>query len=72
MSQHNCKILSWNVRGLNELARRDSVQELVRDTSSTIVCLQETKLTTFDDATILRTLGPNFLNNTVVLPANGF
>jgi hypothetical protein len=26
MSQHNCKILSWNVRGLNELARRDSVQ----------------------------------------------
>ena len=53
------------------MARRDSVQELVRDTGSTIVCLQETKLTTVDDATILRTLGQNFLNNTAVLPANG-
>jgi hypothetical protein len=71
MSQHNCKILSWNVRGLNEVVRRDSVQELVRDTGSTIVCLQETKLATIDDATILRTLGQNFLNNTAVLPANG-
>jgi exonuclease III len=71
MSQHNCKILSWNVRGLNEVDRRDSVQELVRDTGSTIVCLQETKLTTIDDATILRTWGQNFLNNIAVLPANG-
>lgn len=71
MSQHNCKILSWNVRGLNEVVRRDSVQELVQDTGSTIVCLQETKLATIDDATILRTLGQNFLNNTAVLPANG-
>jgi exonuclease III len=71
MSQHNYKILSWNVRGLNEVARRDSVQELVRDTGSTIVCLQETKLTIVDDATILRTLCPNFLNNIAVLPAIG-
>jgi exonuclease III len=39
MSQHNSKILSWNVWGLNEVARRDSVQELVRDTGSIIVCL---------------------------------
>jgi exonuclease III len=84
MSQHNCKILSWNVRGLNEVDRRDSVQPsfvpglnvsmlstTVRDTGSTIVCLQETKLTTIDDATILRTWGQNFLNNIAVLPANG-
>jgi hypothetical protein len=49
-------------------ARRDSVQELIRDTRSTIVCIQETKLAAFDSATILRTLGPKFLNNVAILP----
>lgn len=44
MAQRNCRILKWNVRGLNDGARRDSVCELTRDTGSTIVCLQETKL----------------------------
>ena len=69
MSQQNCKILSWNVRGLNEMARRDSVQELIQDTGSTIVCIQETKLAALDNAAILRTLGPKFLNNVAILPA---
>lgn len=38
MSQYRCR----NVRGLNEGARRDAVQDLVRDTGCTIACLQET------------------------------
>jgi hypothetical protein len=49
------------------MARRDSIQELI--TGSTIVCIQETKLAAFDSATILRTLGPNFLNNVAIVPA---
>jgi exonuclease III len=68
MPQQNCKILSWNVRGLNEMARRDSVQELIQDTGSTIVCIQETKLAALDNAAIFRTLGPKVLNNVAILP----
>jgi hypothetical protein len=52
------------------MARRDSIQELIQDTGSTIVCIQETKLATLDNAVILRTLGPKFLNNVAILPAN--
>jgi hypothetical protein len=54
MAQHNCRILNWNVRGLNDGARRDSVNELVCDTGSAVVCLQETKLQVIDDGVVIR------------------
>ncbi|WVZ96688.1 hypothetical protein U9M48_042292 [Paspalum notatum var. saurae] len=69
MSQHNVKILNWNVRGLNEGARQDCVQEVVSHTGSTIVCLQETKLQVINTRVAARTLGAKFLNNMAVLPA---
>jgi hypothetical protein len=37
-------ILCWNVRGLNDRARRDAVRTLVDDIRPSVVCLQETKL----------------------------
>jgi hypothetical protein len=46
------------------------VQDLVRDTGSTIVCLQETKLSMVDHHVIARTLGSKFLTNYVARPAN--
>lgn len=69
MAQRNCRILNWNVWGLNDGARRDSVSELTRDTGSTIVCLQESKLQVVDDNVVRRTLGQNFVNNYTFLPA---
>lgn len=57
------------MRGLNDGARRDSVSELTRDTGSTIVCLQESKLQVVDDNVVRRTLGQNFVNNYTFLPA---
>ena len=69
MAQRNCRILNWNVRGLNDGARRDSVSELVRDTCSTIICLKETKPQVIDDNVVRRTLGQQFVNNYAVLPA---
>jgi hypothetical protein len=33
----------WNVRGLNDSAKRASVRSLVMSSNATIVCLQETK-----------------------------
>jgi len=38
------KILSWNVRGLNEGGKRLRVRNLIRQWKSDIICLQETKL----------------------------
>lgn len=53
----NTTILSWNVRGLNARARRDSVRALTADVRPTIVALQETKLTVISRSTILGMLG---------------
>jgi exonuclease III len=38
------KIISWNVRGMNELEKRTKIRGLLREWKADIVCLQETKL----------------------------
>ena len=38
------KIISWNVRGLNDLNKRLRVRYLLRSWKADIICLQETKL----------------------------
>lgn len=38
------KILSWNVRGLNEQNKRLSISNLLRDWKVDIICFQETKV----------------------------
>ncbi|KAG6629833.1 hypothetical protein CIPAW_14G112600 [Carya illinoinensis] len=38
------KIVSWNVRGLNEINKRLRIRNLLREWKADIVCLQETKL----------------------------
>ena len=40
----NLKLLSWNVRGPNEVAKRLQIRNLLRAWKVDIVCLQETKL----------------------------
>ena len=40
----NLRIVSWNVRGLNEQDKRLWVRNLIRKWKANIVCLQETKL----------------------------
>jgi exonuclease III len=38
------KIVSWNVRGMNEIEKRWKIRRLLREWKADIVCLQETKL----------------------------
>jgi len=38
------RVLSWNVRGLNDSAKRASLRNSLRDWNCDLVCLQETKL----------------------------
>jgi exonuclease III len=71
MSQLNCFILNWNVRGLNNQARRENVRLLVQQMNATIVCLQETKLSQISENDVLCTLGPRFKSNFAFTPADG-
>jgi endonuclease/exonuclease/phosphatase family metal-dependent hydrolase len=38
------RILSWNVRGLNEWSKRLRISHLLRDWNVDIICFQETKV----------------------------
>ena len=40
----NLKLISWNVRGLNEVDKRLQIRNLLRSWKADIVCLQESKL----------------------------
>lgn len=62
--------MCWNVRGLNDGARQDALSLLVRDTASSIVCLQETKMQNLDQGVMRRTIWPKFANTFAVLPAS--
>lgn len=53
-------ILPWNVRGLNDTARCDTVHTLVDDVHPSIVCLQEMKLDVISQHLVFAMLGINF------------
>jgi exonuclease III len=44
MLEQQINTLGWNVRGLNDQDRKDTVHETIAATSCHVVCLQETKL----------------------------
>ena len=48
----NLRIVSWNVRGLNEQDKRLRVRNLIRKWRADIVCLQETKMELINRGTI--------------------
>ena len=65
------RLLSANVRGLNNPVRRDAVRDLIRDCKATVVCLQESKLHVVDRQCIIEALGVDFADNFAFLPADG-
>lgn len=71
MADRHCVIFNCNVRGLNNVARRKVVKDMVGEYKATIVTLQETKLNLVDNAMISETLGAKFTANFVALPADG-
>lgn len=64
-------ILSWNVRGLNNPAKRRAVQIFVSELKCNVVCLQETKISDMTNGFVMEMLGPKFTDNFIFLPAAG-
>ena len=50
----NPQILCWNVRGLNNPAKRSAVREFVQAAKVNLVCLQETKLDALDHFDVMQ------------------
>lgn len=70
MTGDNISFLCWNVRGLNSTARMLTVHETLKVTTAHIVCLQETKLQTVDQALALF-LGAYKFDKFIFKPAQG-
>jgi hypothetical protein len=70
MNNQNCNILNWNIRGLNNPARRKVVSDLIKDTRSSVASIQETKLAAVNNQIVAETLGCNFVDK-AYLPAAG-
>lgn len=71
MSEQNCILLNWNLRGLNNPARRLVLRNIVSQQKATIVCIQESKLAMVDNNMIVEAFGPQFANNFCFLPSDG-
>ena len=71
MSQKNCSVLCWNVRGLNDGVKRASVRNLISASNATIVCLQETKIESWTQSLLVETVGPVLARNCSFLPSIG-
>jgi hypothetical protein len=67
----NCYILSWNVRGLNDPSKRESLKHTILSSGAIIVCLQETKIMSWNSNLLKETMGCKLATQTVHLPSLG-
>jgi endonuclease/exonuclease/phosphatase family metal-dependent hydrolase len=67
----NFKLMSWNLRGINNPAKQEDVRQVIAAYRPDLVCLQETKMQSINVATVRSTLGADLENNFLFLPAMG-
>ena len=56
----NPQVLCWNVRGLNNMSKRNSARNFISEAKVNLVCLQETKLDVIDVFVVMQCIGPSF------------
>ena len=64
------KILSWNIRGVNNSDKRKVIKNLIRTNKVDLVCLQETKVQEMNND-MVRSLGVSRFRNWIALNAEG-
>ena len=64
------KIISWNVRGVNDSDKRKVIKNLIRSNKADLVCLQETKVQEMK-IDMVRSLGVGRFLSWTVLNAEG-
>jgi hypothetical protein len=65
------KVLSWNVHGLNNVAKQEEVRQVINLMQPDLTCLQETKLEVLTPAIIRNTLVVDYEHNFLFQPALG-
>jgi exonuclease III len=72
MSNHNrkWKVLSWNVRGLNDSRKWSAIHKNIEESAHVVLCFQETKRATFDHS-YLKNFCPRLFSNFAFTPSNG-
>lgn len=66
----SCSVLCWNVRGLNQVAKRAVVAEVVKSSGASFFCCQESKLSSLDRLLLSQTCG-SVLDGVESIPADG-
>jgi exonuclease III len=61
--------MSWNVRGMNSLVRQEEIKQHISTIRPEVICIQKTKMATINPSVIRNSLGPDYKNNFVYLPA---
>jgi exonuclease III len=69
-SEPNLNIVVWNVRGLNDPARRTAVRVAVGEAAASVVCVSESKLHTVTQFDVVECFGPRY-DGFAYLPAVG-
>ncbi|KAJ9704109.1 hypothetical protein PVL29_005411 [Vitis rotundifolia] len=64
----NLKILSWNVRGVNDSSKRKLIKSIVRKQKVDLLCIQETKMQVMSEG-VVRSLGSGIFLDWRVLNA---
>lgn len=64
------RVVSWNVRGLNDSSKRFTVRDVISKVRNVVVCLQESKVRQVSGS-FLHSLAGSFIDKRVFVEANG-
>ena len=70
MDKRQWNVLCWNIRGINATDKGDVVRQKIEESVCSVVCLQETKWTTFDSAYV-RNFAPCHFDKFEFFPSVG-
>ena len=70
MDRRQWNVLCWNITGINASDKWDAVRQKIEESACSVVCLQETKCSTFDSA-FVRNFAPRHFDRFEFFPSVG-